>query len=58
MVINTIIRGGKKMDINRKKFLASKLASTTNWNGSDLLDILQIALEDANYHSLNKQIEG
>jgi len=45
------------MTIEEKKALASKISNDTKWDGSDILDILQIALEDANFHSVNRKIE-
>ena len=46
--------GESKMTIEEKKALAQKINEQTKWDGSDILDILQIALEDANYHTLNQ----
>ena len=43
-----------KMTIEEKKALAKNISEQTKWDGSDILDILQIALEDANYHTLNQ----
>ncbi len=43
-----------KMTIEEKKALAKNINEQTKWDGSDILDILQIALEDANYHTLNQ----
>ena len=45
------------MTIEEKQALASKISNDTKWDGSDILDILQIALEDANFHSVNRKIE-
>lgn len=43
-----------KMTIEDKKQLAETISKFAEWDGSDILDILQIALEDANYHTLNQ----
>ncbi len=45
------------MKIQEKKALAKEISTKTKWDGSDILDILQIALEDANFHSVNSKIE-
>ena len=45
------------MTLEEKKALASEISNDTKWSGSDILDILQIALEDANFHSINRKIE-
>jgi hypothetical protein len=45
------------MNLKEKQALAREISTKVKWDGSDILDILQIALEDANFHSLNKQIE-
>tara|TARA_X000001388_G_scaffold72201_1_gene62654 strand:+ start:395 stop:625 length:231 start_codon:yes stop_codon:yes gene_type:complete len=37
-----------------KKSLGTTISKVCEWNGSDILDVLQIALEDSNYHTLNK----
>jgi len=42
------------MTIEDKKQLAETISKFAEWDGSDILDILQIALEDANYHTLNQ----
>ena len=47
-----------KMTIEEKKALAKNISEQTKWDGSDILDILQIALEDANYHTLNQCINS
>lgn len=48
------INKGNKMTIEDKKQLANTISKYAKWDGSDILDILQIALEDANYHTLNQ----
>lgn len=45
------------MKIQEKKAIAKEISTKTKWDGSDILDILQIALEDANFHSVNRKIE-
>lgn len=39
-----------------KKVLGSLVSKTCEWSGSDILDVLQLALEDSNYHELNKKV--
>ena len=39
-----------------KKSLGTTISKVCEWNGSDILDVLQIALEDSNFHSLNKEL--
>tara|TARA_B100001059_G_scaffold63586_2_gene59498 strand:+ start:340 stop:588 length:249 start_codon:yes stop_codon:yes gene_type:complete len=48
---------GDTMTIEEKKALAKAISINAKWDGSDILDILQIALEDANFHSVNRLIE-
>ena len=45
------------MTLGEKKQLANTISKYAKWDGSDILDILQIALEDANFHSVNRKIE-
>ena len=45
------------MTLEEKKQLANTISKYAKWDGSDILDILQIALEDANFHSVNRKIE-
>ena len=42
------------MTLEEKRALAQKINEETQWDGVDILDILQIALEDANFHTFNK----
>lgn len=42
------------MTLEEKRELAQKINEQTQWDGVDILDILQIALEDANFHTFNK----
>tara|TARA_R100000329_G_C7567867_1_gene200911 strand:+ start:400 stop:630 length:231 start_codon:yes stop_codon:yes gene_type:complete len=37
-----------------KKSLGTTISKVCEWDGSDILDVLQIALEDSNHHTLNK----
>ena len=53
MVFITIDKGDT-MTIEDKKQLAETISKFAKWDGSDILDILQIALEDANFHTFNK----
>jgi len=39
-----------------KQVLGSLVSKTCEWSGTDILDVLQIALEDSNYHSFNKAV--
>ena len=39
-----------------KKSLGSTVSKVYGWNGVNILDVLQIALEDSNFHTLNKEI--
>ena len=45
------------MTLDEKRELAQKINEQTQWDGVDILDVLQIALEDANFHSVNRKIE-
>ena len=40
-----------------KKSLGVSISKVCEWDGSDILDIMQIALEDSNFHSVNREIE-
>lgn len=44
------------MTLQEKRELAQKINEQTQWDGVDILDVLQIALEDANFHTLNKRL--
>ena len=52
----------KQQIIEKEKFedvknsLGSTVSKVCEWNGVDILDVLQIALEDSNFHTLNKEI--
>ena len=39
-----------------KKARGIELAKFAEWSATDLLDIIQIALEDSNYHTFNKEL--
>jgi len=39
-----------------KHVLGSLVSKTCEWSGSDILDVLQLALEDSNYHEFNKKV--
>ena len=39
-----------------KKVLGSLVSKTCEWSGSDILDVLQLALEDSNFHTENKSV--
>lgn len=39
-----------------KKVLGSLVSKTCEWSGSDIFDVLQLALEDSNYHKFNKNL--
>lgn len=40
------------------KALAPKLASSLEWNGRLIMDLFQLTLEDANFHSLNEELDA
>ena len=40
-----------------KKSLAVTIAKMFEWDGMHILDVMQIALEDSNYHTLNRELE-
>lgn len=40
-----------------KKSLGVSISKVCEWDGSDILDIMQIALEDSNFHDVNRAIE-
>jgi len=42
------------MTIEEKKALAEVISLKTKWDGSDILDVLQLTLEDANFHTFNQ----
>ena len=39
-----------------KHVLGSLVSKTCEWSGSDILDVLQLALEDSNFHTENKSV--
>jgi len=39
-----------------KQVLGSLVSKICKWNGSDIVDVLQLALEDSNYHGFNKRV--
>ena len=40
----------------KKHKLGSLVSKVCEWSGSDILDVLQLALEDSNYHTENKSV--
>ena len=57
----------KKVNFNLKaipteeaivKALAPELASALDWNGRLIMDLFQLTLEDANFHSLNEDLDA
>ena len=40
------------------KALAPELASALDWNGRLIMDLFQLTLEDANFHSLNEDLDA
>ena len=40
------------------KALAPELASALDWNGRLIMDLFQLTLEDANFHSLNEDLNA
>ena len=38
--------------------LGAMISSYFKWDGAQILDALQYALEDANFHSVNEQIDA
>ena len=56
MVFITIDKGDT-MTLKEKKQLAETISKNAKWDGSDILDILQIALEDANFHTLVAELD-
>ena len=46
----------KQFNEKKKRQLAEFISNNFEWDGADILDICQIALEDSNYHTLNKVI--
>ena len=40
------------------KAMAPKLATLCEWNGKLIMDLFQLTLEDANFHTLNSEIQG
>jgi len=45
----------EKLDAIKHK-MGSLISKVCEWSGQDILDVLQIALEDSNYHSFNKEL--
>ena len=45
----------EKLDAIKLK-MGSLISKVCEWSGQDILDVVQIALEDSNYHSLNKEL--
>ena len=45
----------EKLDAIKHK-MGSLISKVCEWSGQDILDVVQIALEDSNYHSLNKEL--
>ena len=39
-----------------KKSLGTTISKVCEWDGSDILDVLQLALEDSNFHTENKSV--
>ena len=52
----TLDREDKEFKEKKKRLLADFISNNFEWDGSDILDICQLALEDSNYHTLNKVI--
>ena len=52
----TLEREDKEFKEKKKRLLADFISNNFVWDGSDILDICQLALEDSNYHTLNKVI--
>ena len=46
------------MDKKEIKTLAPKLASSLEWDGSLIMDLFQLVLEDANFHTLNGELDA
>ena len=45
----------EKLDAIKHK-MGSLISKVCEWSGQDILDVVQIALEDSNYHSFNKEL--
>jgi len=45
----------EKLDAIKLK-MGSLISKVCEWSGQDILDVVQIALEDSNYHSFNKEL--
>lgn len=46
----------KPTEEEKKQKLGSLVSKVCEWSGSDIFDVLQLALEDSNYHMENKWI--
>ena len=46
----------KPTEEEKKQKLGSLVSKVCEWSGQDILDVLQLALEDSNYHSFNKAV--
>ena len=47
---------GETMDANKKRTKALEISWDCQWDGSDIFDIMQLALEDSNFHTLNEEL--
>ena len=45
----------EKLDAIKQK-MGSLFSKVCEWSGQDILDVVQIALEDSNYHAFNKEL--
>ena len=46
----------KPTEEEKKQKLGSLVSKVCEWSGSDIFDVLQLALEDSNYHEFNKKV--
>ena len=46
----------KPTEEEKKQKLGSLVSKVCEWSGSDIFDVLQLALEDSNYHTENKSV--
>ena len=44
------------MNDKEKSTKAIEISKACQWGGSDIIDIMQLALEDSNFHTFNEEL--
>jgi len=47
---------GETINDKEKSKKAIEISNLCEWDGTDIMDIFQIALEDSNFHTLNEEL--